>query len=96
MENCFDRVPLFQVYFYGLGTQLWKLDVLRHVYGLIVLTPTQDGRTVACCSSAASRMSFQIICVRHSLWLWRKSYSNSVVRWPQPEGWLCATCLESP
>ena len=26
-ENCFDRVPLFQVYFYGLGTQLWKLDV---------------------------------------------------------------------
>ena len=26
MENCFDRVPLFQVYFYGLETQLWKLD----------------------------------------------------------------------
>ena len=26
-ENCFDRVPLFQVYFYGLGTQVWKIDV---------------------------------------------------------------------
>ena len=33
IENCFDtestethRVPLFQVYFYGLGTYLWKLD----------------------------------------------------------------------
>ena len=65
---------------------LEKLRMLRHVYGLSVLTLTQDGLTGRSSLQNNVRL-FQIICVRQSLWQGRRSYSNSVVvRCPQPEG----------
>ena len=82
---------LFVAYgnFYNTNEILEKLKMLRHVYGLRVLTLTQDGRTVRALP-AESRKLFLYQCVRQSLWQWR----NGVMRCPQPED--CTACHHRP